>query len=221
MRLPLVLSAAVLFVAMTVSQVAYATSAPAEAPLPPNVSAMISGAMTERVLGDAKAPVTIIEYSALTCSHCADFHAKVLPELKKNYIDTGKLRIVFREFPFNELGMAAAMAARCLKPESYFDFVSAVFLSQDKWMAPGGSPLIRQMAGFAGLSDDMFKACVSNKALGDHLLQQRVDATTNLKITSTPTFLIDGTLERIVGTQDYSEYAAMIDRQLARVGQGK
>lgn len=218
MRLPLVLSAAVLFVAMTVSQVAHAS---AEAPLSPEVSAMISGAMTERSMGDAKAPVTIIEYSALTCSHCADFHAKVLPELKKNYIDTGKLRIVFREFPFNELGMAAAMASRCLKPEAYFDYVGAVFASQDKWLAPGGSPLIRQMAGFAGLSDEMFKACVSNKALGDHLLQQRVDATTNLKISSTPTFLIEGTLERIVGTQDYAEYAAMIDRQLARVGQGK
>lgn len=199
----------------------------ASTPVPANemsaeVREMVARAMTERSLGDPKAPVTLIEYAALTCSHCRDFHLKVLPELKKNYIDTGKVRLVFRDFPFNEIGMAAAMTARCVKPENYFSFVHAIFSSQDNWAySPTGGQLIKQMAGFAGLAPNMVDACVTNKELGDKLLAIRVEATNSLQVNSTPTFLVEGTLERIVGTQDYAQYAAVLDRVLAKVAPAK
>jgi protein-disulfide isomerase len=175
-------------------------------------------ATLERVLGKADAPVTLIEYAALTCSHCAEFHTMVLPELKKNYIDTGKVRLVFRDFPFNETGMKAAMAARCLPEARYFDFVGTLFTTQNNWLNASGETLLKQMAGFAGLPEADYNACVNDKALQDYLLNVRVEATNNDGVNSTPTILIEGTFERIVGAQDYKTYAEAIDRQLAKLG---
>lgn len=174
---------------------------------------------TERSLGKPDAPVTLIEYSALTCSHCAHFHKEVLPRLKADYIDTGKVRLVFREFPFSQVGIRAAMAARCLPPEKYYDFVQALFDTQKTWAdAPNGDQMVQQMAGFAGLSFDQYTACVGNERILNHVLQMRVDATNNFEINSTPTILIHGVLERIVGAQPYATFAGMIDRQLTRLG---
>lgn len=182
-------------------------------------AAKFAHATAERVLGKADAPVTLIEYAALTCSHCAEFHTMVLPELKKNYIDTGKVKLVFRDFPFNETGMKAAMAARCLPEARYFDFVGTLFTTQNNWLNAAGETLLKQMAGFAGLPEAEYNACLADKALQDHLLNVRVNATNNDGVNSTPTILIEGTFERIVGAQDYKTYAEAIDRQLAKLGQ--
>ena len=174
---------------------------------------------TERSLGKSDAPITLIEYSALTCPHCADFHKAVLPRLKADYIDTGKVRLIFREFPFSQVGIRAAMAARCLPPEKYYDFVQALFDTQKTWAdAPNGDQLVQQMAGFAGLSLEQYTACVGNERILNHVLQMRVDATNNFEINSTPTILIQGALERIVGAQPYATFTEMIDRQLTRLG---
>jgi protein-disulfide isomerase len=199
------------------SGVVHAAEAPAQAPTEAP-AAKFAHATLERVLGKADAPVTLIEYAALTCSHCAEFHTMVLPELKKNYIDTGKVRLVFRDFPFNETGMKAAMAARCLPEARYFDFVGTLFTTQNNWLNASGETLLKQMAGFAGLPEADYNACVNDKALQDYLLNVRVEATNNDGVNSTPTILIEGTFERIVGAQDYKTYAEAIDRQLAKLG---
>ena len=90
-------------------------------------------AMKDRSLGDANAQVTITEYSSLTCSHCMVFHRDILPDIKKHYIDTGKVKLVFRDFPLGGLAMAAAMMARCAAPERYFGIIEILFRGQSDW----------------------------------------------------------------------------------------
>lgn len=195
----------------------HAAAAPAPATTIDSIDPAFPQAFTERSLGDANAPVTMTEYSALTCPHCAHFHTDVLPKLKENYISKGKLRIVFKEFPFSQLGLHAAMAARCLAPEAYDDFTASLFSTQSSWSESNdGETIVRQMAGFAGLSPEKYTACTASKPLQDFILNGRVHATNDLQISSTPTFLFKGGLERIVGAQDYDQFAAAIDRQLAK-----
>lgn len=205
--------------AATTVPAAPAAATPAATASAPAADAQFLDAFTERTLGKADAPVTLIEYSALTCSHCAHFHKEVLPQIKANYIDTGKVRIIFREFAFNQVGIRAAMIARCLPADKYYDFVQALFDTQVTWAGAANSDaLVQQMAGFSGLSADRYAACIANQRLLNHILQMRVDASNNFEINSTPTILIQGSLERIVGAQPYATFADAIDRQLARVG---
>jgi protein-disulfide isomerase len=174
-------------------------------------------AMTERSIGKADAPVVIDEYFALTCPHCAHFHQKIMPEVKRDYIDTGKVRIVFHDFIFNEVGLKAAMVARCVSPTAYYELVNTLFQMQDSWTKPGSENVLKQVAGFAGLAPAQYDACVSSKPLQDWLLQARADATNIYEISSTPTFIFRGALERVVGAQTYEEFKVAVDRQLARV----
>lgn len=201
-------------VAGTAAEAAPATPAPqAEA------QGEFAHAFTERSFGKPDAPVTLVEYAALTCPHCAHVHAQVMPQLKRTYIDTGLVRVVFRDFPFNEIGLKAAMAARCAPESNYYDFLQALFAAQDKWSNPSvGDTLLKQMSGFAGLSPEQYDRCTKNSELSDMLLKVRVAATNDMQITSTPTILVEGTLERVVGAQDYSEYQKVIDRQLVKLG---
>ena len=87
-------------------------------------------ALKDRILGDPNAPITMIEYSSLTCSHCRKFHAEILPKIKKNYIDTGKLKLIYRDFPFDQLGLLATVMARCAPPKRYFGFIDVLFQSK-------------------------------------------------------------------------------------------
>ncbi len=202
----------------------FAESVPAAAPADAQAAAVAAShpqALVDRVLGKADAPVTLIEYASLTCSHCADFHVQVLPQLKKEYIDTGKVKLIFRDFPFDEAGLKASMIARCLPSEKYFDFLGSLYQTQASWSRASDDKILRQMASFAGMNDGAFNACVEDKALQDHLLEVRVNATNNDKVNSTPTMFVEGTLERVVGAQDYDAYKAVIDRQLEKVGAPK
>lgn len=179
-------------------------------------------AFVDRTLGEATAPVTMTVYSALTCSHCAQFHLNVLPDIKKNYVDTGKLRIVFKEFPFNLLGLHAAMATLCVAPESYFDLARTLYRTQSSWaMSSEGEAVVRQMSGFAGLSPAQYAACTGSKPLEDRLIGERTHAVKDLQINSTPTFLFSDSLERIVGAQDYGKFVTLIERQLAKARAAK
>lgn len=201
------------------------TAAPAAAGAPAAGEAAASfdpafpHAFTERSFGKADAPLTLIEYQALTCNHCAHFHLQILPLIKQDYIDKGLVRIVIREFPFNEIGLKAAMVSRCLPESSFYDVMQALFSVQAQWSNPSvGDTMLRQIAGFAGMSPAMYDACVKNTDLSDMLLKLRVEATNQMQITSTPTLLVEGTLERVVGTQSYEEYIKVIDRQLVKKG---
>ena len=147
----------------------------------------------EMALGRDDAPVTIIEYASLSCPHCAKFHEETLPALREKYIDTGKVRLVFREFPLERTAFLASIIARCAGEKRYFAFIDAFFKKQRAWYsADDPFEALLQIARLGGLSAKDVRACVEDEALGDGILQTRLDAEQEHGISSTPSFVIDG-----------------------------
>lgn len=175
--------------------------------------AAADSAMQEMVLGDPDAPVTITEYASLTCPHCATFHTQVLPELKKEYIDTGKVKLVFRDFPFDRFAMSAAMLARCSGPAKYFPFLDMLFKQQQNWIGSGEPAEVManltRLARLAGMDEAAVKACLENEALADYVLNERLVGNKEHGVESTPTFLIGG--ERYAGVRRMDELRGIID----------
>ncbi len=154
----------------------------AESPLP------------EIALGKADAPVTIVEYSSLSCPHCAAFHKEVFPELESQYIDTGKVRYVMREFPLNEAALAGAVVARCLDPSRYFAFTGLLFSKQNDWaFKEDALTPLKALAKQAGMSGEEFDKCIDNEALQKKILAVR-DEGQKKGVNATPSFFVNGTL---------------------------
>ncbi len=155
-------------------------------------AAAVESPLPDMSEGKADAPVTIIEYSSLSCPHCAAFHKDVLPALKSQYIDTGKARYVVREFPLNNSALAGAVVARCLDPGRYFAFVNMLFAKQDEWAFKDDAltPL-KQFAKQAGMTDDAFNKCIDNEALQKKIIAVRDDGARK-GVNATPTFFING-----------------------------
>lgn len=148
---------------------------------------------TERVMGDPDAPVTILEYSSLTCSHCAAFHANVLPQVKEQYIDTGKAKLVFRDFPLDPLAAAAALVARCVPEDNYFPFLETLFASQQQWSrSPDPLKALQGYARLSGLSAEGLEACLNNEALFQQINTVKEQGAAEYGITGTPTLIVDG-----------------------------
>jgi protein-disulfide isomerase len=147
----------------------------------------------ENVLGSASAPVTIVEYSSLTCPHCARFHSDVLPTLKQKYIEAGKVRYILREYPLDNLAMAGFMVARCVDRDRFFAFVDLLYAKQDNWAHRTTDPqgALRMLAKQAGLGDDRFKACLQEQTMLDGLTWVKNHGE-GLGVSSTPTFFING-----------------------------
>lgn len=164
----------------------------------------------ERSLGDADAPVTIIEYSSLTCPHCATFHNDVLPDLKERYIETGKVRMVFRDFPLNEPAVDAAVLAHCAGPDRYVGFLDVLFQTQASWSSSGDPRMaLKQLGKLGGLDESEMEACFDDQSMVDGVLQSRLDGANEYDIQSTPTFVING--ETHAGVMDVDEFAKIID----------
>ena len=164
----------------------------------------------EPAIGDANAPVTIIEYSSLTCPHCAAFHANTLPELKKRYIDTGKVRLVLRDFPLDQMALKAAVIAHCAGPQRQPQFVEVFYAQQASWArASDPEKALRQLAQLGGLGADQIDACLADKALEEAVLQARLEGQEKFKIESTPSFIIDG--KTYAGDQSADKFAELID----------
>ena len=155
-------------------------------------SLLLEDALTDRVLGDPSAPNTIIEYASLTCSHCKDFHLDVLPALKKNYIDIGKVKFIYRDFPLDESALRASMMARCAPVDRYFKYIDMLFMSQSTWNTNNPMPALERVAKLGGMSQDNFDTCMKNEALFDGILRSRQVASAEFSINSTPTFIING-----------------------------
>jgi protein-disulfide isomerase len=150
-------------------------------------------------VGKEDAPVTIVEYASMTCPHCAEFHNKVLPVLKQKYIDTGKVRLVFREFLLDERGALAAMVARCAGNDRALPLVSVLFSKQDDW-APSKTEFLPKLFAYAqqaGFTKQSFDQCRQNEKLLKSLVAQR-DRGSELGVRATPTFFING--KRLAGT---------------------
>ena len=151
------------------------------------------GPLGDVALGPADAKVTIIEYASLTCSHCARFHKETFPELKKRYIDTGKVRFILREFPLDPLATAGFMLARCDGEAKYYPITDLLFEQQRTW-AFTDKPLDALQAAMrqAGFSKEKFEACLKDQKVYDGVNATRKRAEEKFKVDSTPTFFING-----------------------------
>ncbi|HJM48855.1 MAG TPA: DsbA family protein [Alphaproteobacteria bacterium] len=147
----------------------------------------------EMAIGAAEAPVTVIEYASMSCSHCAHFHIETLPALKEKYINTGKLRLVFREFPLDRTAFWAAILARCSGEKRFFGFIDLLFRQQKKW-SHSRDPLaeLSQVGLMGGVGKKDFEACLKNADLGNAILATRLAGEQKHKIQSTPSFVIGG-----------------------------
>ena len=181
----------------------------------PAAELMKPDALPEMVMGDDKAPVTVIEYASMTCPHCAHFQEVTFPELKKRYIDTGKVRYIFREFPLDSLAAAAFMLARCSGQDDktkYFAMIDTMFRQQRQWAVEKPIPPLLAIAKQAGFTEKSFDACLSNQKVLDGIESIRQRAVNQFKVESTPTFFINGT--KFPGALSIEDMAKAIDPYL-------
>jgi protein-disulfide isomerase len=161
----------------------------------------------DQVMGKADAPVTIIEYASTTCGHCATFHKTVLPEIKKNWIETGKARLIYRDFPTGPAGLSvgASMIAHCAGPERYFGVLGMIMDGQDTWMR-SDNPLdaLKKMVRRAGMTGQDVDACLQRQDLAAAIQDRAAAGGKRYDIDSTPSLVINGKL--IVGARDYAEF---------------
>jgi protein-disulfide isomerase len=168
-----------------------ATAQPAAAG-PSSSTASAASTLPEMSLGKSDAPVTIVEYSSLSCPHCAAFHKDVLPTLKSEYIDTGKIRYEVREFPLNDAALAGSVVARCLDPSRYFAFTDLLFSKQDEWAFKNDAlSALKRLAKQAGLSDEKFDKCIQDPALQKEILEIRTQGEKK-GVNGTPSFFVNG-----------------------------
>ncbi len=147
----------------------------------------------DRVLGKPDAPITIIEYASFTCPHCAHFANEVLPQLKEKWIDTGKAKLVLRDFPLDQTALQAEVVARCAPPDRYFGLAETFFASQDKWaISTDPRAGIERIALLGGMSKKQVETCLSDKKVEDEVATSRLIAAQQLGVDSTPTFFVNG-----------------------------
>lgn len=164
----------------------------------------------EQALGDPGAPVTIIEYASLTCPHCAAFHTDVLPDLKERFIATGKVRLVYRDFPLDQSALAASVVAHCGGTDRFFSYIDVLMRDQARWSrASDPRAALVSVGKLGGLSEGEIDACFEDKELVDSILQGRLDAQSAYDINSTPSFVING--EKYTGNRDIDAFATIID----------
>jgi protein-disulfide isomerase len=167
--------------------------------------------LPDMALGQPTAPITIVEYSSLTCPHCADFAENVFPMLQSKYIDTGKVRFVSREFPLEIKAAGASMLARCSAggdSQKYFDATTMLF-KQQQALLEHTTDTLKAVGGKFGMSEEAVEACVKDNALLDKIKADQDFAYDKLKVDATPTFFING--ERVKGSMSFEEF----EKQLA------
>lgn len=170
-------------------------------------------ALGDRVLGSADAKVTVIEYASATCPHCGDFHRETFPLLKKEYIDTGKVKFIFREFPFDDLALAAFMVARCAPQEQYYPIIEFLYEQQEVWArSENPKQALFRVAQLAGFTQESFEACLKNKDVAKGIVAGRDKAESTYGVESTPTFFINGI--PLKGAKPIEEFRTAIEAAL-------
>jgi protein-disulfide isomerase len=199
MRNILIMAGGVVAVAAIAGGVYFGTAPTSPAPTPvaaatANTKALLAALPTDHVLGDANAPVTIIEYASLTCPHCAAFDVVTLPDLKKKWIDTGKVKLVYRDFPLDQVAAKAAQIAECAPNDRYFGVIDLIFRGQPTW-ATASDPIaeLAKPLRIAGMGENEIKACLANEAKANEVIAD-VRGGEVLGVNSTPTLFIDGQL---------------------------
>ncbi len=164
--------------------------------------------LPEMAIGDVKAPVTIVEFASMSCPHCAAFEQNVFPRVRSNYIDTGKVRYVFREFPLDIKAASASVLARCIangNAEKYFGAIDTLFKQQDALMTQTKETML-SIGRQAGLDDKGVEDCVGDQSAMDKLSADETFAAKELKVDATPTFFING--EMVKGAMSFEEFEA-------------
>ncbi len=171
------------------------------------------GVLPEMALGKPDAKVAIVEYASMTCPHCAHFTEATLPQLKTKYIDTGKVRLILREFPFDPRAEAGFMLARC-SGDNYFPMVDVLFKQQQQWAAAeNGKEAMLQIAKLAGFTQEKFEACLTDQKLLEDVRSVRDRGAKEFGVDSTPTFFING--GRYPGAMSIEEFSAILDPLVA------
>jgi protein-disulfide isomerase len=202
-----VLAGAAALPALTLPAVALAQESVSEEEL------LVAGPLGDKILGDDNAPVTIVEYASMTCGFCGRFHRQTWAALKEKYIDTGKVRFIFREFPLDASAFAIAMLARCAPADRFFDILDLYFNTQDSWLASQDRyNALLDLAKQAGFSKESFDACLANQALFEGLDEVKNRGSRKFGITGTPTFFINGV--KAVGALTLEEMESHIDPKL-------
>jgi len=178
---------------------------------------------SDYVLGDKNAPITMIEYASLSCPHCAAFARESFEKLRAEYIDSGKVKFIFRPFPLDQSALTASMFADCQAHdnkeqavEKYYSTLKVLFKTQDSWGFSEKAPeKIEAIAKLDGMSEDRFKSCINDKSLQDKVLKNRMDAAQVLQIQSAPSFFVNGEISE--GYVDYVTLKKLIDKKLAEI----
>ena len=170
----------------------------------------------EFIIGNKDAPITIIEYASMSCSHCASFHNNTLPDIKKEFIDTGKVRMVFRDFPFNYPALLGSMMMRCISSDVRYDYMNALYQLQSNWV--NRDPKITKKELYkimqsGGMTKDEFDECYGNIDNENLILEGVMAAQKDFNIKSTPSFIINGNL--VEGNKNIKEFRQIIDKILS------
>ena len=169
------------------------------------------------IIGNSDAPITIIEYASLSCHHCADFHINTLPKIIEEFVDTGKAKIVFRDFPFNYPALLGSMVLRCVPNEFRYQYTDALYQLQSKWIVREKDQINKELYKImqsGGMSKEQFNQCIENEEVENRILQGIISAQNEYKIKSTPSFIINGTL--LEGNKPIKDFRQIIDKILSQ-----
>lgn len=168
-----------------------------------------SGKVKDRFEGEANAPVTIVEYASLTCIHCAHFYNDILPEIRKKYIKTGKVKLIFRDYAFDPRATAGFMLARCAPEDRYFPLIEVLFQKQSEWaLAKDALTPLKKISFMAGFTEESFNACLKNQTILDEV-NASFERGKELGVDATPTFFING--HKYEGAMKVEEFSSIID----------
>jgi protein-disulfide isomerase len=190
-----------------------AAAAPSFAQSVDNDELLKPGPLGDKILGDENAPVTIVEYASMTCGHCANFHKGTWPALKTQYIDTGKVRFIFREFPLDPVAAAAFMLARCAPADKYFDIVDIMFEQQRTWaFTDNPYQSLLDFSKQIGFTQESFEECLTNQGMLDAVNAVKDRGAGEFGVNSTPTFFING--EKVSGALSIDDMGKKIEEYL-------
>ncbi len=184
--------------------------------LPISATTVLDITEDDLVIGDKNAPITIIEYASLSCSHCANFHENTLPDIKKEYVDTGKVRFVFRNFPYDPPSLIGSVILKCVPKDVRYDYMNALFLLRKNWVISDNAKSTQELYKImqsGGMSKEDFDNCLKRDDLANQIIKGRIDVQNEFNIQSTPSFLINGNLEQ--GNKSVKEFRQIIEKILS------
>ena len=181
-----------------------------------NESSVLNLTENDFIIGNNNAPITIIEYASMSCNHCANFHNNTLPDIKKEYIDTGKVKYVFRDFPYNYPALLGSMVMRCIPSEVRYDYMNALYKLQNMWVVEENAITRQELYKImqtGGMTKENFDTCLSDVDLENIILQEVIAAQSEFNIRSTPSFLINGDL--LEGDKSIKVFRQILDKILS------